>query len=77
MLQQLPAARVVGLLGCIAPDEHLEAVRIARVEHITLANDAAFALLKVGWPPWCVNMVQSYQTFLHVGSGSKFRCGAK
>ena len=73
VLKDLPASGVVGLFRRVAPDENLEPIRVAGIQIVVPADDAAFALLQVAGAPWCVDVMQSHQALLHVGTGAQLR----
>src|SRR5690606_13454782 len=76
-LDGLPHAAIQGLLGGIAEDADLKPFRVALVQLVALADDAAFALLQIGRAPRGVKVVQAHQTVLHVGAGAHLGGGAE
>ena len=44
---------------------------------VALPDDTALPLLKVGWPPRAIQMVQGHQLLLAVGSGTHALCAAQ
>ena len=73
VFKDLPAAGVVGLLGCVAADENLKSIRVAFVQFIATANRPALSLLKVARPPRCINVMQGNKALLYVRSGAHLR----
>src|SRR5690606_7798975 len=67
-LDPLPLACIESVLGGIAEDLDLETVRILCIQLVALTDAAAVTLLKVRRPPWCVQVVESNETVLHVGA---------
>ncbi|QRE00577.1 hypothetical protein [Pseudomonas phage Itty13] len=76
-LDGLPHAAVQGLLRGVAEDRHLEALGVALVQLVALADDPPLALLKIGRAPRRVHVVQGDQPVLHVGAGAHLRGGAE
>ena len=66
VLDQLPVVRIEGILCHIPEDLYL-------FIHVALTDDTPFPLLKVGRPPWAVQMVQGYEPVLHVRSRSHLK----
>ena len=66
VLKELPAPRIVGLLGRIAENGDLETLRVAGVELVALADDPPFPLFKVAWSPRRINVMQSHKPLLDV-----------
>jgi len=60
-LNLLPHDGVVAGLGDVVEDVDL-------VVLVALSQDAAFALLKIGWAPGHVDVMQRHQARLHVGT---------